>query len=95
MLGYGAETSESYYTNFEAELSKYDMGKDAILQNVNLCIFVLVLEDGSAGGDHAVLKPNSYLTLLIFTDTLSVLCSCPRIHNFFKDYNATQIKLEN
>ena len=28
MLRYGVETSESCYTNFEAELSKYDMEKN-------------------------------------------------------------------
>ena len=63
MLGYGVETAESCYTNFEAEPSKYDMGKDTILQNVNCFISLLILEDGSAGGDHAVLKANSYFTL--------------------------------
>ena len=63
MLGYGVETSEPCYNNFEAELSEYDMGKDAILQNVNCFISVLVLEDESAGGYHAVLKAKSYFNL--------------------------------
>ncbi len=35
MLRYGVETTESCYTNFEAELAKLGMGKDAIVPNVN------------------------------------------------------------
>ena len=49
MLRYGVETTESCYTNFEAELAKLGMGKEAIFPNVNWFMSVPVLEDGSAG----------------------------------------------
>ena len=94
MLRYGVETSESCYTNFEAELSKYDMGKESIVPNVNWFMSVPVLEDGSAGVDNVVLKPNSYVTLLALTDTLVVLSNCPQMHNPCNGYNPTAIKLE-
>ena len=35
LLRYGVETTESCYTNFEAELVKNGMGKEAIVPNVN------------------------------------------------------------
>ena len=94
MLRYGVETSESCYTNFEAELSKYDMGKESIVPNVNWFMSVPVLEDGSAGVDNVIVKPNSYVTLLALTDTLVVLFNCSQMHNPCNGYNPTAIKLE-
>jgi uncharacterized protein len=54
MLQYGVETTESSHTNFEAELAKLGMGKDAIVPNVNWFMSVPVPEDGSAGVDNVV-----------------------------------------
>jgi len=93
MLRYGVETTESCYTNFEAELAKLGMGKDAIVPNVNWFMSVPVLEDGSAGVDNVVLKPNSYVTLLAKTDTLAVLSNCPQMHNPCNGYNPTSVKV--
>ena len=59
LLRYGVETTESCYTNFEAELVKNEMGKEAIVPNVNWFMSVPVLEDGSAGVNNVVLQPNS------------------------------------
>ena len=94
MLRYGVETTESCYTNFEAELAKLGMGKDAIVPNVNWFMSVPVLEDGSAGVDNVVLQPNSYVTLLSKTDTLAVLSNCPQMHNPCNGYNPTPVKVE-
>ena len=94
MLRYGVETTESCYTNFEAELAKLGMGKDAIVPNVNWFMSVPVLEDGSAGVDNVVLQPNSFVTLLAKTDTLAVLSNCPQMHNPCNGYNPTPIKVE-
>ena len=94
MLRYGVETTESCYTNFEAELAKLGMGKDAIVPNVNWFMSVPVLEDGSAGIDNVVLQPNSYVTLLAKTDTLAVLSNCPQMHNPCNGYNPTPVKVE-
>lgn len=94
MLRYGVETTESCYTNFEAELAKLEMGKDAIVPNVNWFMSVPVLEDGSAGVDNVVQQPNSYVTLLAKTDTLAVLSNCPQMHNPCNGYNPTPVKVE-
>jgi len=94
MLRYGVETTESCYTNFEAELAKHQMEKDAIVPNVNWFMSVPVLEDGSAGVDNVVQQPNSYVTLLAKTDTLTVLSNCPQMHNPCNGYNPTPVKVE-
>ena len=94
MLRYAVETTESCYTNFEAKLAKLGMGKDAIVPNVNWFMSVPVLEDGSAGVDNVVQKPNSYVTLLAKTDTLAVLSNCPQMHNRCNGYNPTPVKIE-
>lgn len=94
MLRYGVETTESCYTNFEAELEKLGMGKDAIVPNVNWFMSVPVLEDGSAGVDNVVQKINSYVTLVAITDTLTVLSNCPQMHNPCNGYNPTPVKIE-
>ena len=94
MLRYGVETTESCYTNFETELAKLGMGKDAIVPNVNWFMSVPVLEDGSVGVDNVVQQPNSYVTLLAKTDTLAVLSNCPQMHNPCNGYNPTPVKVE-
>ena len=94
MLRYGVETTESCYTNFEAELAKLEMGKDAIVPNVNWFMSVPVLEDGSAGVDNVVQQPNSYVTLLAKTDTLAVQSNCTKLHNPCNGYNPTPVKIE-
>jgi len=94
LLRYGVETTESCYTNFEAELAKLGMGKEAIVPNVNWFMSVPVLEDGSAGVENVVQQPNSYVTLLAKTDTLAVLSNCPQMHNPCNGYNPTPVKVE-
>lgn len=93
-LRYGVVTTESCYTNFETELAKNGMGIEAIVPNINWFMSVPVLEDGSAGVDNVVLKPNSYVTLLAKKDTLAVLSNCPQMHNPCNGYNPTPIKVE-
>ena len=73
MLRYGVETTESYTINFEAELAKLGMGKEAIVPNVNWFMSVPVLEDGSAGRQRSSATKLMYVTLLAKTDTLAVL----------------------
>ena len=94
LLRYGVETTESCYTNFEAELAKLGMGKEAIVPNVNWFMSVPVLEDGSAGVENVVQQPNSYVMLLAKTDTLAVLSNCPQMHNPCNGYNPTPVRVE-
>ena len=94
LLRYGVETTETCYTNFEAELVKNGMGKEAIVPNVNWFMSVPVLGDGSAGVNNVVLQPNSQVILLAKTDTLAVLSNCPQMHNPCNGYNPTPIHIE-
>ena len=94
MLRYGVETTESCYSNFEKEISKLGMSKEAIVPNVNWFMSVPVLEDGSAGVDNVVQQPNSHITLLAKTETLVVLSNCPQMHNPCNGYNPTPVKVE-
>ena len=94
LLRYGVETTETCYTNFEAELVKNGMGKEAIVPNVNWFMSVPVLGDGSAGVNNVVLQPNSQVILLAKTDTLAVLSNCPQMHNPCNGYNPTPIQVE-
>ena len=94
MLRYGVETTESCYSNFEKEISKLGMSKEAIVPNVNWFMSVPVLEDGSAGVDSVVQQPNSHITLLAKTETLVVLSNCPQMHNPCNGYNPTPVKVE-
>jgi len=85
---------ESCYDNFKKELSKNNMGKEAIVPNINWFMPVPVLEDGSVDVDNVILQPNSYVTLLAKTDTLAVLSNYPQIHNSCNCYNQTAVKVE-
>ena len=91
MLRYGVQTTESCYTNFEAELARRGMGREAIVPNVNWFMSVPVLEDGSAGVATAVLKPGSSVTLRAECNVLAVLSNCPQMHNPCNGYNPTPV----
>ena len=60
-LRYGAETTESCYTNFTKELKKRGMDVTSIVPNVKWFMSVPLMADGSAGIAEAVLKPGSYV----------------------------------
>lgn len=94
MLRYGVETTASCYSNFKLELAKYGMGKEAIVPNINWFMSVPILENGSAGVDSVMLKPNSYVTLRADTDVLAVLSNCPQMHNPCNGYNPTPINVQ-
>ena len=93
MLRYGVETTESCYTNFEAELARRGMGRDGIVPNVNWFMSVPVLEDGSAGVASAELRPGSFIELRAEWNVLAVLSNCPQMHNPCNGYNPSPIKV--
>lgn len=93
LLRYGVETMESCYTNFEGELARLGMGREAIVPNVNWFMSVPVLEDGSAGVATAALQPGSFVRLQAECNVLAVLSNCPQMHNPCNGYNPTAIKV--
>ncbi|MEM9240233.1 MAG: DUF1989 domain-containing protein [Pseudomonadota bacterium] len=92
-LRYGVATTESCYTNFEAELARHGMGREAIVPNVNWFMSVPVLEDGGAGVAEAALAPGSHVALRAERDVLAVLSNCPQMHNPCNGYNPTPIRV--
>lgn len=92
-LRYGVETTEPCYSNFETELAKHGLGRDAIVPNINWFMSVPILEDGSLGVADAALKPGSYVSLKAETDVLAVLSNCPQMHNPCNGYNPTPVKV--
>ncbi len=93
LLRYGVKTTESCYTNFEGELARLGMGREAIVPNVNWFMSVPVLEDGSAGVATAALQPGSFVRLQAECNVLAVLSNCPQMHNPCNGYNPTAIKV--
>ena len=92
-FGMGLRQTESCYTNFEAELDRWGMARDAIVPNVNWCMSGPVLENGSAGVAKAELKPGSFVSLRAECNVLAVLSNCPQMHNPCNGYNPNPIKV--
>jgi urea carboxylase-associated protein 1 len=92
-LRYGVKTTESCYSNFLKELSKYGLGREAIAGNVNFFMQVPVLADGGAGIADGVSPPGGYVDLRAETDVLAVLSNCPQMHNPCNGYNPTPIRV--
>ncbi|MEM9046304.1 MAG: DUF1989 domain-containing protein [Pseudomonadota bacterium] len=92
-LRYGVETTESCYSNFESELARHNLGREAIVPNVNWFMSVPVLDDGSAGVAEAALNPGSHVALRAERDVLAVLSNCPQMHNPCNGYNPSPIKV--
>lgn len=92
-LRYGVTTTESCYTNFEAVLARFGLGREAIVANINWFMSVPVLEDGSAGVAAAALKPGSHVALRAERDVLAVLSNCPQMHNPCNGYNPTPVRV--
>ena len=93
MLRYKIETKESCYDNFYRELSKYDMGLEAIVPNLNWFMSVPVLDDGSAGVSDVESRPGNYVKLRAECDVLAVLSNCPQMHNPCNGFNPTPIEI--
>jgi len=60
LLRYCVETTQSCYANFEEELSRRGLCKEAIVPNINWFMSVPVMVDGSARVANADLKPGSH-----------------------------------
>lgn len=92
-LRYGVETTESCYSNFEAELGKYGMGRSAIVGNVNFFMQVPLMADGGVGVAADTSPAGSYVDLRAERDILAVLSNCPQMHNPCNGYNPTAIRV--
>ncbi len=92
-LRYGAQTTESCYSNFETVLAQFGMGRSAIVSNINFFMCVPVEADGSAGVATSELQPGSYVELRAERDVIAVLSNCPQMHNPCNGYNPTPVRV--
>ncbi len=92
-LRYDVDTDESCYDNFLKELSRYKMGSESIVPNINWFMSVPVLDDGSVGVSDVELKPGNYVKLRAECNVLAVLSNCPQIHNSCNGFNPTPIEV--
>ena len=80
--------NESCYDNFFTELSKYNMGLESIVPNINWFMsgaeFWMM---GQLGVSDVELKPGSYVTLRAECNVLAVLSNCPQMHNPCNGFN--------
>ncbi len=93
-LRYGVETTESCYSNFEAVLAPFGVGREGIVANVNWFMSVPITEDGRAGVAEAALRPGSRVGLRAERDVLVALSNCPQMHNPCNGYNPTPIMVQ-
>src|SRR5277367_1513503 len=93
LLRYGVHTTESCYSNFETILSRFGMGRSAIVSNINFFMCVPVESDGSAGVATSALQPGSYVELRAERNVIAVLSNCPQMHNPCNGYNPTPIRV--
>jgi len=92
-LRYGVAGTHSCYANFESELAKHGLGRDAIVANVNFFMHVPIAADGGLGVAADVSPPGSHVDLLAEVDTLVVLSACPQVHNPCNGYNPTPVRV--
>ena len=81
------------YDNFSREISKYNMGLESIVPNINWFMSVPVLDDGSAGVSEVELRPGSYIKLRADCNVLAVLSNCPQMQNACNGFNPTPIEV--
>ena len=93
LLRYGVSTTESCYSNFEAILATFGLGRAAIVSNVNFFMSVPVEPNGRAGVATAAQRPGSYVELRAERDVIAVLSNCPQMHNPCNGYNPTPIRV--
>lgn len=93
-LRYGVETTESCYSNFEAVLAPFGIGREGIVANINWFMSVPILGDGRAGVAEAALRPGSRVGLRAERDVLAALSNCPQMHNPCDGYNPTPIVVQ-
>ncbi|MEM0942805.1 MAG: DUF1989 domain-containing protein [Pseudomonadota bacterium] len=93
-LRYGVETTESCYTNFEAELARRGMGRDAIVPNINWFMRVTILPGGRIEIADPPAAPGARVGLRAECAVLAVLSNCPQMHNPCNGYNPTPIRVQ-
>jgi uncharacterized protein len=92
-LRYGRRT-HSCRANFIHELSKFGMGEEDIVANVNFFMSVPVERDGRMAISDSPSKPGDYVDVEALTDVIAVISNCPQKYNPACGYNPSPIRVE-
>ncbi len=92
-LRYGRRT-HSCRANFIHELSKFGMGEEDIVANVNFFMSVPVGRDGRMAISDGPSKPGDYVDVEALTDVIAVISNCPQKYNPACGYNPTPVRVE-
>ena len=92
-LRYSRRT-HSCRANFIHELSKFSMGEQDIVANVNFFMSVPVARDGHMAISDGASKPGDFVDVEALTDVITVISNCPQKYNPACGYNPSPIRVE-
>ena len=92
-LRYGKRTP-SCRANFIHELSKFGMGEEDIVANVNFFMSVPVARDGSMAISDSPSKAGDRVDIEALTDVFVAISNCPQRYNPAAGYNPTPVRVE-
>lgn len=93
LLRYGRRT-HSCRANFIHELSKFDMGEQDIVANVNFFMSVPVGRDGHMAIADSRSKAGDFVDVEALTDVITVISNCPQKYNPACGYNPSPVRVE-
>ena len=92
-LRYGRRT-HSCRANFLHELTKFGMGEQDIVANVNFFMSVPVGRDGHMAIPDSPSKAGDYVDVEALTDVIAVISNCPQKYNPACGYNPSPVRVE-
>jgi urea carboxylase-associated protein 1 len=90
-LRYGVKNTPSCRTNFIAELSRWGLGPEDIVPNVNFFMNVPVEADGAVAIAPCISKPGDYVELVAERAVVVLISNCPQRNNPCSGFNPTPI----
>jgi urea carboxylase-associated protein 1 len=93
-LRYGVRNMPNCYDNFLTALSRFGLGRNEIVGNVNFFMYVPIEKTGAMAIVDGLSKPGSHVDLRAERDVLAVLSNCPQMLNPCNGYNPTPIRCQ-
>jgi uncharacterized protein len=92
-LRYDVKNTRNCRDTFEEALSKFGLGRDDIVGNVNFFMYVPVGPDGRMAIAPGLSKPGDYVDLVAETDVICVISNCAQRYNPCNGFNPTPIRV--
>lgn len=93
LMRYGKRT-HSCRANFIHELSKFGMGEEDIVANVNFFMSVPIGRDGHMAISDSPSRAGDYVDVEALADVIAVISNCPQKYNPACGYNPTPVRVE-